>query len=36
MRQRVTGYSQGEYLYVLSQEGLTMIYKIYAIKKEDS
>lgn len=35
-RLRVTGYSQGEYLYVLSQLGSTMIHKIYTIKKGDS
>ena len=36
MRLRVTGYFQGEYLYVLSQTSLTMIYKIYTVKKDDS
>ena len=36
MRLRVAGYSQGEYLYVLTQSGLTMIYKKDTIKKGDS
>ena len=36
MRLRTTGCSQGEHFYALSQLGLTMIYKIYTIKKDDS
>ena len=36
MRITVTGYTQGEYLYMLSQSCLTMIYKIYTVKKNDS
>ena len=36
MRIIVTGYTQGEYLYMLSQSCLTMIDKIYTVKKNDS
>ena len=36
MRLRVTCYSQDEYLYVLSQLGLALIYKIYTVKVDDS
>ena len=36
MSLRVAIYSEGEYLYVLFQLGLTMIYKMYTIKKDDS
>ena len=33
MRPRVPGYSQGEYLNILSKLCLTMIYEIYTIRK---
>ena len=36
MRIIITGYTQGEYLYMLSQSCLTMLYKIYTVKKNDS
>ena len=36
VRLKVTGYSQGKYSYVLSQTGLTVICKIYTIKKDNS
>ena len=32
---KVWGYSQGEYLYVLSAQGLTMRYKTYTVTKEN-
>ena len=35
MKLRVTDYSQSEYLYILSQLGLTKIYKIYKVKKDE-
>lgn len=34
MRLRVTGYSQGKYLYTLSDKGLLMMYKDYTISKQ--
>ena len=33
MRLRVTGYLQGEYVYMLGKEGLIMNYKEYGINK---
>ena len=33
MRLRVTGYYQDEYLYSLTNEGLTMNYKEYSVNK---
>ena len=35
MRLRVTGYSQGEYLYNLSNKGLLMMHKDYTISKQN-
>ena len=35
MRLRVWGYTNGEYLYMLVDGGLTLKYKIYAIKSQD-
>ena len=34
MRLRVTGYFQGEYMYMLSKEGLIMNYKEYGVNKQ--
>ena len=34
MRLRVTGYFQGEYMYMLGKEGLIMNYKKYGVNKE--
>ena len=34
MRLRVTGYSQGGYLYTLSDKGLLIMYKDYTISKQ--
>ena len=34
MRLRVTGYSQGKYLYTLSDKGLLMMHKDYTISKQ--
>ena len=34
MRLRVTGYSQAEYYYTLSNKGIIMSYKNYSISKE--
>lgn len=34
MRSRVTGYSQGKYLYTLSDKSILMMYKDYTISKE--
>ena len=33
MRLRIWGYSQGKYLYLLTQHGLTMKCKTYSISK---
>ena len=33
MRLRITGYLQGEYVYMLGKEGLIMNYKEYGINK---
>ena len=35
MRLRITGFSQSEYWYVLSNKGYVMIHKNYNISKED-
>ena len=34
MRLRITGYSQGEYMYMLSRAGLIMNYKEYSVNKQ--
>ena len=34
MKIRVTGYCQGEYLYTLRQDGLSMYYKEYCVKRQ--
>ena len=34
MRLRVTGYFQGEYMYMLSKDGLIMNYKEYSVDKQ--
>ena len=34
LRLRVTGYSQAEYYYTLSNKGMTMSYENYSISKE--
>ena len=36
MSLRVWGYSQGEYIYILSDRGLTLKYKNNAFVKEDN
>ena len=36
MRLRVTGYYQGEYLYTLTQDGLSMFYKEYGVKRQSN
>ena len=36
LRLRVWAYSLGEYLYVLSRQGLTLRYKTYSIAQEDN
>ena len=35
MRVRVWGYTNGEYLYMLVDDGLTLKYKTYTIKSRD-
>lgn len=35
MRLRVTGYYQGEYLYTLTQDGLSMFCKEYGVIRSD-
>ena len=34
MRLRVAGYYQGEYPYTLTQNGLSMFYKEYCVKRQ--
>ena len=34
MRLRITGYFQGEYMYMLSKDGLIMNYKEYGVNKQ--
>ena len=34
MRLRVTGYYQGEYMYMLDNKGLIMNYMEYSVKRE--
>ena len=36
LRYRITGWSQGEYWYLLSNRGYSMSYKNYNISKSDS
>ena len=36
MRLRVTRSYQGEYLYTLTQDGLSMFYKEYGVKRESN
>ena len=34
MRLRITGYFQGEYIYMLNKDGLIMNYKEYSVNKQ--
>ena len=36
MRLRVTGYYQSKYLYTLTQNGLSMFYKEYGVKRQSN
>ena len=36
MRLRVTGYYQGEYLYTLTQDGLSKFCKEYGLKRQSN
>ena len=36
LRQRIWGYSLGEYLYIFAKDGLTLQYKTYSITSEDN